>query len=299
MPLPYRWQWRLDRVRNALRGFFRPDPQAARPRLCPACHTLVGTTATRCHECGASLTFSLAAASKSLSGILPSETPITMLIFVINILLFGVSLLATMRATEGFNLFGSISGAVLSRMGGSRIDLILGGEWWRLVMAVFLHGSLLHIGMNSWVLMDLGPQVEHIYGSARYLFLYIVAGVVGFALSAFTGHFSIGASGSLMGLIGLMIAITSRRGGSYMRMVRNQLIRWVLYIFVIGMMIGGIDNFAHFGGLATGFLLGRVFEDREPMNASERKRAYLLGWLAGLTFVASFALMLRQYFRTN
>jgi len=104
-------------VRNALRGFFRPDPQAARPRLCPACHTLVGTTATRCHECGASLTFSLAAASKSLSGILPSETPITMLIFVINILLFGVSLLATMRATEGFNLFGSISGAVLSRMG--------------------------------------------------------------------------------------------------------------------------------------------------------------------------------------
>ena len=84
-----------------------------------------------------------------------------------------------------------------------------------------------------------------------------------------------------------------------MRMVRNQLIRWVLYIFVIGMMIGGIDNFAHFGGLATGFLLGRVFEDREPMNASERKRAYLLGWLAGLTFVASFALMLRQYFRTN
>src|SRR5258708_39468070 len=137
VPLPYRWQWRLDRVRNAVRGFFRPHPQAAGPRLCPACHALVGTTATRCHECGASLTFSLAAASKSLSGILPGETPITMLIFVINILLFGVSLLATMRATEGFNLFGSISAAVLSRMGGSRIDLILGGGGGRWVLPGF------------------------------------------------------------------------------------------------------------------------------------------------------------------
>src|SRR5260370_42640556 len=93
VPLPYRWQWRLDRVRNALRGFFRPDPQAARPRLCPACNTLVGPTATRCHECGASLTFSLAAASKSLSGILPSEPPVTMLIFVMHLLLFCVSFL--------------------------------------------------------------------------------------------------------------------------------------------------------------------------------------------------------------
>ncbi len=299
MALPYRWQWRLDRVRNALRRFFRPDRQAARPRLCPACNTLVGTTATRCHECGASLNFSLAAASKSLSGILPSETPITMLLFVMNILLFGVSLLATMRTTNNFNLLGSISASVLSRMGASRIDLILGGEWWRLLTAIFLHGSLLHIAMNSWVLMDLGPQVEQIYGSARYLFLYIVTGMVGFALSAFTGHFSIGASGSLMGLIGLLIALTTHRGGSYMRAVRSQLIRWVLYIFVLGFLIGGIDNAAHLGGLAAGFLLGKVFEDREPMNASERKRAYLLGWLAGLTFVVSFAFMLEHYFRTN
>jgi len=286
-------------VRNALRGFFRPDPQAARPRLCPACHTLVGTTATRCHECGASLTFSLAAVSKSLSGILPSETPITMLIFVINILLFGVSLLTTMRTSDSFNLMGGISSAVLDRLGASRPLPHIDGEWWRLVMAVFLHGSLLHIAMNSWVLMDIGPQVEQVYGSARYLFLYILTGAVGFAFSAVRGHFSIGASGAIMGLIGLMIAITSRRGGNYMRAIRNQLIRWVLYMFVIGIMIRGIDNFAHFGGLASGFLLGRVFEDREPMNASERKRAYLLGWLAGLTFVASFALMLRQYFQTN
>src|SRR5260370_35675442 len=118
-------------------------------------------------------------------------------------------------------------------------------------MAMFLHGSLLHIAMNSWVLMDIGPQVEQVYGSGRYLFLYILTGAVGFAFSAVRGHFSIGASGAIMGLIGLMIAITSRHGGSYMRVVRNHLIRGVLYMFLIGIMSSGIYNLGHFVGWAA------------------------------------------------
>ncbi len=84
-----------------------------------------------------------------------------------------------------------------------------------------------------------------------------------------------------------------------MQMVRAQLMRWVLYIFVIGFIIRGIDNAAHFGGLAAGFLLGKVMADREPMNPTERNRAYALGWLAALVVVASFALMLRHYFATG
>src|SRR5947209_933316 len=131
--LPVRCYWSGGRVGIAGRGVSRLHPQGARPRLCPACNTLVGTTATRCHECGVSLTFSLAAVSKSLSGILPSETPITMLIFVINILLFGVSLLTTMRRSDSFNLMGGISGAVLDRLGASRPLPYIDGEAWRLV----------------------------------------------------------------------------------------------------------------------------------------------------------------------
>src|SRR5260370_25739857 len=146
-----------------------------------------------------------------------------------------------MRMSNSLNLMGGISGAVLGRLGASRPLPYIDGEWWRLVMWMFLHGSLLHIEMNSWVLMDIGRQVEQVYGSGRYLFLYILTGAVGFAFSAVRGHFSIGASGAIMGLIGLMIAITSRRGGSYMRAIRNQLIPWGLYMFVIGSMISGVD----------------------------------------------------------
>ena len=102
-----------------------------------------------------------------------------------------------------------------------------------------------------------------------------------------------------MGLIGLMLAITTRRGGAHMQMLRGQLLRWIAYILVLGFIISGIDNAGHLGGLAAGFLLGRVFADREPMNATERQRAYALGWLAGLVVVASFAFMLTHYFRAS
>jgi len=302
VPVPLRWRYKLDRWRDSLAGIFRSQPQERRPRMCPACGTLVGSEARKCHECGANLTFSLAAASRSLSGLLPTESPITYIIVGLNFLLFVVSLLATMRLSQesggqGLNLFGGINGLVLDRLGASRPLVLINGEWWRLVMAIFLHGGILHIAMNTWVLMDIGPQVEEVYGSARYLFLYIATGIAGFLASAITGHFSVGASGALMGLIGLMLAITTRRGGAYMQMIRGQLIRWVVYILVLGFVVRGIDNAAHLGGLAAGFLLGRVMADREPMNATERKRAYALGWAAGLVVVASFAAMLAHYFR--
>ena len=60
---------------------------------------------------------------------------------------------------------------------------------WRFVMAIFLHGSLLHIGFNMWVLMDVGPLVEEVYGSARYLFIYVATGVAGYVLSSWRRQF--------------------------------------------------------------------------------------------------------------
>src|SRR5208283_3913866 len=165
----------------------------------------------------------------------------------------------------------------------------------RLITASFLHGGLLHIGFNMMVLLDIGPIVEELYGSPRYLFLYIVTGTAGFALSVFH-HPAVGASASLLGLIGVLIAVTTKRSGVAIQAMRSRLISWVVSIFAIGFLAGGmVDNWGHFGGLAAGFLLGKVFVDRLPTGPDERKRAFGLGWLAGLATVASFVLMFLHY----
>ncbi len=278
--------------------------EEARPKLCPACGTLVGATATKCHECGTSMTYSLAAASRSLGSLLPSETPVTYIILAINFLLFAVTIVATAQSQGGLSLFGGVEGRILARLG-MRITYFIfyEHEYWRLVMPIFLHGGAMHFIMNTIVLVDFGPQMENVYGSARFLFLYVITGVAGFAFTtvwqAFTGNvmgMSIGASGALMGLIGLALAITTRRGGAYAQMIRAQLVRSVILIFVIGFVIPIIDNASHFGGLAAGFLLGKVFADREPQTGQERTRAFALGWIGALIILASFGAMVARYF---
>ncbi len=106
MALPYRWQWRVEKWKTAMRGFFGGgEQQQPRPKICPACGALVGINATRCHECGASLRFSLAALSKKLSGLFGEhEAPVTSALLVTNILMFGVSLVLTMQAGEAGGL---------------------------------------------------------------------------------------------------------------------------------------------------------------------------------------------------
>ena len=77
-----------------------------------------------------------------------------------------------------------------------------------------------------------------------------------------------------------------------MQMLRGQLIRWLIYILIMGLVIRGIDNFAHAGGLATGFLLGKILADRPPASPEERKLANALGWGSALVVLASFVMMI-------
>jgi rhomboid protease GluP len=301
MPLPYQWQWRIDKWKNAFRGFFGVGgTNQPRPKLCPACGALVGINATKCHECGTNLRFSLAAISKRLSGIFGEhESPVTTALLIANILMLGVSWMALAAAGGGggLSILWGLSGEAQYRLGMSvpLPFLVATNEWWRLVTAMFLHGGLIHIGFNMTALMQLGPALEELYGSARYFFLYVVTGAFGFLASAAIGHFSVGASGALLGLVGLMLAVTSKRGGAYMRELRSRLISSVVILFALGFMGMGIDNWAHGGGLAAGFALGKVFADRQPMNSNERRNAYTLGWLAGIILIVSFVLMILHY----
>jgi membrane associated rhomboid family serine protease len=300
-------RWKLDQFRKKFIGVGGESEQP-RPQLCPACRTLVGAGAKRCHQCGASMTFSMAAASRSLGRLMPATSPVTYGILTISCLLFLVSLLATVReggfqAPGGglFSLFnfGAISNVVLQRLGASLPLPYNLAQPWRFVMAIFLHGSILHILFNMGVLMDIGPQVEEQYGSSRYLLIYVLTGIGGFFFSSTTGHSSVGGSGAILGLIGILLAGTIGRRSAGSQMLRSQLIRWLIYILVLGLLFPAIDNWAHGGGLAIGFLLGKIMTDRPPATAEERKLAYALGWGAALIVAVSFAMVIFENFRAG
>jgi len=294
----------LDRWRSEITAMFHSEPKTMRPRLCPACGTLVGSTATKCHQCGASMTFSMAAASRSVARFMPQTSPVTYTMLGICCVMYALAFVITMKVSGGggaggglMNL-GGISSQVNYRLGAS---LPMGyniSQPWRFITAIFLHGGLLHIGFNMWVLLDIGPMVEEMYGSARYLFLYVVTGAAGYVLSSFAGHLSVGASGSLLGLIGVLLAGTTGRKSMQAQALRSALIRWLIYIAVLGFLFSGTDNYAHLGGVATGYVLGRFMPDRAPADVRERRLADSLGWAAGLAIAVSFGFMIVNYLQS-
>ena len=79
-------------------------------------------------------------------------------------------------------------------------------------------------------------------------------------------------------------------------MLRKQLIWWLVYIAILGLVLQGTDNAAHAGGFVAGFLLGKILSDRKPAGPSEERRAQAMGWIAGIAVAGSFALMLLGYF---
>jgi rhomboid protease GluP len=294
LALPYQWQMRVDRWKRVFGGMFGGGER--RPQLCPACGALVGINATRCHQCGTSLRFGIAAWSKGLSEFFGGHAPVTSAVLIINVLMFGVSLVRSMREGGGFGLFGGINGIELYRLGENIPHDWPGWGPWRLILGTFLHGGLLHIGMNMFVLLDISPVVEELYGSARFLFLYVACGVGGSLSSTFLGKYpSVGASGAILGIIGILIAVTTKRSGANIQAMRSRLISWVVTIFAFGFLVRGVDNWGHFGGLVTGFILGKIFADRQPAPGAERTQAYLLGWLAGGVLIAAFALMFLHF----
>jgi rhomboid protease GluP len=299
LALPYQWQYRLDRWKATLQRFFAGGGnQQPRPKLCPNCGSLVGINATRCHNCGTNLKFSMAAVNRGLAGVFAGPAPVTTALLVANLLMFGVEWMALAAQGQGggLSILWGMGGESTYRLGiSSPYGIYYLHQWYRLITAMFLHGGLIHIGFNMMALMQLGPALEELYGSSRYFFLYIFTGAFGFLVSSLLGTNSLGASGGLLGLIGAMLAITTKRGGAYMRELRSRLISSVVFLFVLGFMGMGIDNKAHLAGLASGFVLGKIFADRQPMTERERQVANALGWLAGIAVIASFAFMILHY----
>jgi rhomboid protease GluP len=235
--------------------------------------------------------------SDLIAGFIPHAGFTTFVILLINWGLFAATVVVSMNYGAD-NALMDIDGRALVAFGAKFAPAIAAGQWWRLVTAGFLHGGLIHIFMNSWVLFSVGAQVEETYGTARYLVLYFVSTVVGFLASTyFSPHLSVGASAALFGLIGAMIAAGMRSNTAMGAAIKAQYTQWVIYMLVIGLLpFFNIDTAAHLGGLAGGFALAWLMDTpRTSGHWTDTMWRILAGVCLALTAL-SFTLMLRFVF---
>jgi rhomboid protease GluP len=172
------------------------------------------------------------------------------------------------------------------------IPVFRAGRWWTVVTAIYLHGSLLHIFFNMMWVRQLGPVVEELFGPYRLFVIFTVAGVVGFIASTMMGSsLTLGASGSIFGLLAAAI-VYGRRVGS--DMFTRQYLQWAGMVFIFGLIMPGIDNWAHgggfVGGYATAWLFSRTPNDREGLSA------YVLAGVCAVITVLAFVLQLFSAF---
>lgn len=169
------------------------------------------------------------------------------------------------------------------------------GHWWTLITAIYLHGGILHILFNVLWIRQLGPAVEQLFGPARLATIFTVAGVAGFALSDYAGvPFTIGASGSIFGLLGAMVAYGRQRGGVFGSLVLRQYGQWALVLFIFGFLMSGVNNLAHAGGFAGGLLCALLLGSRERRR--EVGLDHLLAFAVIALTVLAFALAFYQGF---
>jgi rhomboid protease GluP len=263
-------------------------------RMCPHCRAFITTKDRVCPYCNESVAprrVERGTPGPILGGMIPHAGFNTVIILLINT---GLYLATSLYSTNsGHGNFMSLDGQTLYLFGAKFGPAIAAGQWWRLVTAGFLHGNLLHILMNSWVLFDLGAQVEELYGGARMLVFYFISSVAGFYLSALwrPEALSVGASAALFGMVGAMIALGTRYRSSMGDMVRSVYLRYLVYLLIFS-LLPGVDMAAHLGGLAGGFVSAYV-AGTPKYEGSGQEKLWRIG--AGLAILATAFCFLKWY----
>jgi len=274
--------------------------------VCSSCGSLVGVNDDRCYSCGRS--------NPGLWGYAPLLRAFSSSANFVDLIVFGCSILylATLLLTVVFG--GSVLGGgspfnflaphdvIVRAFGASGAIPVFGyGMWWTLLSAGWLHGSILHILFNMLWVRQLGPLVGDIYGAARMVIIYTLAGIAGFLLSSVAGLYlayapmpfragllTLGASAPIFGLLGALVHY-GRRGGS--SLVGGQAMQYAVVLFVLGLIApgGGVDNYAHAGGFIGGYLASMWLDPLKREKADHFVGAMICLLATAVSILASLA----------
>lgn len=261
--------------------------------VCPSCGSLVGVNDDRCYTCGRANPglWGFGPLLRRLGadlGFVPLVMGASSAIYLVMLISSGTDI-----RMDGMMSIMAPSTSVLFLFGASGAVPVFGfGRWWTVLSAGWLHSGLLHILFNMLWVRQLGPATADVIGPARTVIVYTVAGVAGFLLSSIAGTvmgntpifflrgagFTVGASAPIFGLLGALVHY-GRTGSSLMK---QQAMGYAVTLFVFGLIMPGVDNYAHAGGFAGGYLTSAFF------NPMTRERGDHLV-VAVICLVATFA----------
>ncbi|GAA0726855.1 rhomboid family intramembrane serine protease [Clostridium malenominatum] len=181
-----------------------------------------------------------------------NRATMTYIFMAINIIMYGVTALLS-----GNIIDSNVN--VLIFLGAKFNPLISMGQYYRLVTCTFLHGGIVHLGFNMYALNSLGPFVEKVYGKWKYSLIYLISGIVSSTFSYFFSEsVSIGASGSIFGLLGACLIVSMRYKDKLGKGFINNIMSVIFVNLIIGFSMANVDNLGHIGGLVGGIILSFV-----------------------------------------
>lgn len=273
--------------------------------VCASCGSLVGVNDDRCYSCGRR--------NPGLWGFGPmlrrfgNDFGFVQLVIFGSVTLYVAMLLVTVaiggNILGGGGLFGLLSpNPAVSYMFGASGALPVYGQnrWWTLLSAGWLHGSVLHILFNMMWVRQLGPATAEMYGPGRMVIIYTVSGIAGFLVSSTAGllfgnmpipflrgaTLTVGASAPIFGLLGALVYYGRRAGSS---MVGAQALQFAVILGLFGFIMPGIDNYAHGGGFAGGYLVARWLDPLRPERMDHLAGAAICLVLTALSILVSIA----------
>jgi len=259
---------------------------AQRSTPCPRCVRLIDSAQSSCPWCGTKRPGVWARLTASRGGDQDGEW-LVMAIITANVLFYVLSLLLSRHRGLSANPLSFLSPdqtslLVLGATGS--VPVLELHRYWTLISANYLHGGLLHLLFNMMALRQIGPWVSSEFGPSRMFVIYTLSGVAGYVASCVAGvPFTIGASASVCGLIGALYFFGKSRGGNYGAAVSREVSGWLISLVLFGLVMPGINNWGHGGGIVGGVVLGKLLGYRElgPENTGHR----LLGFLCLLATV--------------
>ena len=216
--------------------------------------------------------------NKRMEKIFSSKKPIA------TYFLIGLCSILFVLSGFGYKTFNLIN------FGANYAPLVKSGEVYRLITCMFLHGGLIHFGLNMYCLYVIGPRVEDFFGKKKFLLIYFLSGLCASLLSIVMNNnvVSVGASGAIFGLFGALIYFGYTYRGYIGAIVRSQIVPIVIFNLFISVFVSNIDMWGHVGGLIGGLILAKMTGTIESKKYDANGIMLFLIYIAFLIYMVFF-----------